>query len=224
MPAWSTILLFVITSSVVVITPGPAVLYIIACSLAHGQRGGVISVMGTATGNLLHAGATTLGISALLVSSALAFRAVQYCGATLLIYHGLRTVGAALFLDEKRHLLGASGADQALSPAVASPCPRLFVRGLLINLLNPVTMLFFYGVLPQFVEPSSGPVASQMLFLGSLYAVLGFGHGSLYAFLAAPWSRWLQGHARCWRLLHGLLGSLYIGLGLCMACAGVDKV
>ena len=85
-------------------------------------------------------------------------------------------------------------------------------------------MLFFYAVLPQFVEPSSGPVASQMLFLGSLYAVLGFGHGSLYAFLAAPWSRWLQGHAWCWRPLHGLLGSLYIGLGLCMACAGVDKV
>jgi threonine/homoserine/homoserine lactone efflux protein len=224
MPAWSSILLFVMTAAVRVITPGPAVLYIIACSLAHGQRAGVISVMGTATGNLLHAGATTLGISALLVSSALAFGAVRYCGATLLIYHGLRTVGAALFLDEKRHLLGTSGADQALSLAVASPCPRLFVRGILINLLNPVTTLFFYAVLPQFVEPSSGPVAGQMLFLGSLYAVLGFGLGSLYAFLAATGSRWLQRHAWCWRPLHGFLGSLYIGLGLLTACAGVDKV
>jgi threonine/homoserine/homoserine lactone efflux protein len=79
----------------------------------------------------------------------------------------------------------------------------------------------FYAVLPQFVEPSSGPVASQLLLLGSLYAVLGFGHGSLMRFWRLL-GRWLRGMVLA--PLHGLLGSLYIGLGLCMACAGADKV
>jgi threonine/homoserine/homoserine lactone efflux protein len=224
MPAWSSLLLFVMTASVVVMTPGPAVLYIIACSLAHGQRAGVISVMGTATGNLLHAGATTLGISALLASSALAFGAVQYCGAAFLLYHGLRTVGAALFLDPGRHLLGASGAGQEFPLPAASPSPRLFVQGILINLLNPMTTLFFCAVLPQFVEPSRGPVAGQMLVLGGLYVVLSLGNGSLYALLASALSRWLRGHPWCWRPVYGLLGSLYIGLGLWTACAGADRV
>jgi threonine/homoserine/homoserine lactone efflux protein len=223
MPAWSSIILFVMTASVLVITPGPAVLYIIACSLAHGRRAGVVSAMGTATGNLLHAGATTLGISAVLASSALAFGAVQYCGAAFLIYHGLRTIGAAVLLDQKWYPFGAPGAAQQCPQPAARPGLGLFVQGVLVNLLNPVNTLFFCAVLPQFIEPLSGPVVGQMLFLGGLYVVLGLGNGSLYALLAGTLSRWLQGHAWYWRLLYGLIGSLYIGLGLVTACAGMNK-
>jgi threonine/homoserine/homoserine lactone efflux protein len=224
MPAWSSILLFGMIASMLVVTPGPAVLYIITCSLAHGRRAGVISAVGTATGNLLHAVATTLGISALLASSALAFGVVQYVGAAFLIYHGLRTIGAAVLLYQSRHPFGASVAGQECPVLASRPLSRLFVQGVLVNLLNPVTMLFFCAVLPQFVDPASGTVGGQILFFGCLYVVLGLGNGSLYALLAGTLSGWLQEHIWCLRTLHGLIGSMYVALGLSTALAGIDKV
>ena len=223
MPAWSSLLLFSMAAAARIITPGPAVLYIIACSLAHRRRAGVIAAMGTATGNLLHAVATTLGLSALLTSSALAFSVMQYCGAALLISQGLCKVAAVVRYDQGRQLLAATGTTQALPLPATRWGLRLFIQGVLVSLLNPVTLLFFCAILPQFVAPASGPVAAQMLVLGGVYVVLHLGNGSVYALLAGTWSRWLQGHAWCWRPLHGLIGGLYMGLGFVMACAGVDK-
>jgi threonine/homoserine/homoserine lactone efflux protein len=206
MPAGSRIILFVTTVSLLLITPGPAVLYIIASSLAHGRQAGLISALGTSTGNLLHAVATTLGLSALLASSALAFGAVQYVGAAFLIYCGLRTFKAPV-------------ASQEITMLASKPLPRLFFQGVLVNLLNPVTTLFFCAVLPHFIDPVSGPVGAQMLWLGCLYVVLGLCNGSLYALLAGTLSRWLKEHVWCWRILHWLIASVYIVLGLSTAFA-----
>jgi threonine/homoserine/homoserine lactone efflux protein len=120
MPAsWSRVILFVSTVSLLLVTPGPAVLYIIASSLEHGRRAGLISALGTGTGNLLHAVATTLGVSALLTSSALAFGAVQYVGAVFLIYRALRTFGAPV-------------ADQEITTFVFRPLPWFFLQGVLV--------------------------------------------------------------------------------------------
>jgi threonine/homoserine/homoserine lactone efflux protein len=132
MPAWSSILLFVMTASVVVMTPGqrcissPAVWH---TGNGRGDRG-----HGHSHGNLLHAGATTLGISALLVSSALALGAVQYCGAALLLYHGLHSRDGLVCRPEAAP--AGSVRDRAGVLAVASPCPQL-LSGILINLPIP---------------------------------------------------------------------------------------
>jgi threonine/homoserine/homoserine lactone efflux protein len=208
MPAWSSILLFVMTASMLLVTPGPAVLYTIDCSLAHGRRAGLIAALGTVTGGLLHAVAAILGISALLASSALAFGVVQYIGAAFLIYRGLRTFVAPV-------------AGQEITMPAVRPLPQLFVQGAMVSLLNPVMVLLFYAVLPQFVDPASGAVTGQILFFACLYGALGLCNGSLYALLAGTLHRWLTGHAWCWRPLHCLIGSLYMALGLSTALAGM---
>jgi threonine/homoserine/homoserine lactone efflux protein len=211
MPAWSSFSLFVMTAATLLVTPGPAVLYIVDCSLAYGRRAGLVSALGTAAGYLLYAVATTLGISAVLTSSAVALRVVQYIGAACLIYHGLRTFVAPVGGQEStRH--------------ASRRFPRLFVQGILVTLCNPVTALFFCAVLPRFVDLASGAVAWQMLWLGCLYVVMGLCNGSLYALLAGTLSHWRQGHGWYWRTLHCLIGSLYIALGLSTALARVGKM
>jgi threonine/homoserine/homoserine lactone efflux protein len=93
-----------------------------------------------------------------------------------------------------------------------------------VNLLNPVTTLFFSAVLPHFIDPVSGPVGAQMLWFGCLYVVLGLCNGSLYALLAGTLSRWLKEHVWCWRTLHCLIASVYIVLGLSTAFAVMARV
>src|SRR5258708_5943672 len=147
MPALSTIALFLLAALGLLLIPGPSVLYILTHSVAQGKRAGLASVLGIELAGLIHAIAAALGLSALLLTSALAFSIVKYLGAAYLIYQGVPTLVAR----EERQQTAA--APQSLS--------QLLTRGFLVNLLNPKTALFFYAFLPQFVNPARGAVAGQ---------------------------------------------------------------
>jgi threonine/homoserine/homoserine lactone efflux protein len=168
MPDPSTLLLFAGAALALIVIPGPAVLYILAQSVEHGRQAGVVSAIGVAAGGLVHIVAAAVGISALVVSSAVAFSIVKYAGAAYLLYLGIRRL-----LDR-----GADGEDAV--PSEARPL-RIFRRGVIVNVLNPKTALFFLAFLPQFVDPARGAVLPQILVLGTLFVLLALLSDSLYA-------------------------------------------
>jgi len=135
------IVYFVPAALVVLLVPGPAVLYISTKSLAEGKRAGLVSVLGVQLADLTHALFAAAGLSAILLTSSLAFDAVKFLGAGYLIYLGLRSI------------LSREDRSAAQSLPVRTEPSKVFVNGFLVDLLNPKTALFFYAFLPQFVSP-----------------------------------------------------------------------
>src|SRR6516164_5907554 len=135
--------IFLGASLALLLTPGPAVFYIVSRSIEQGRAAGLVSVMGICTGTLVHVVAATLGLSALLVSSAVAFSIVRYAGAAYLVGLGLQTL-----LRPQPPPTGV--------PIERADLRRVFTQGVIVNVLNPHTALFFFAFLPQFVNPSSG--------------------------------------------------------------------
>jgi threonine/homoserine/homoserine lactone efflux protein len=207
MPETSHLYLFVATALVLLLTPGPAVLYVIARSVNQGRLAGVVSVLGLEVGTLFHVGAAALGISALLVSSALAFSVVKYLGAAYLIYLGIRKL---LAREEVRE-------DEVKR---RESLKRVFWEGVVVNVLNPKTALFFFAFLPQFVSPSKSNVTSQTLFLGCLFVVLATLSDGVYALLAGSVGHWLKDSRRFVKGERYFAGSVYIGLGVTTALSG----
>lgn len=210
MPDLTHLPLFIFASVVLLLTPGPAVLYIVARSVDQGRRAGLVSVCAIETGNFVHVIAATLGLSALLLSSALAFTVVKYLGAAYLVYLGLRK----LFTRETVQA-GSNSQPQSLR--------RIFSQGVLVAALNPKTALFFVAFLPQFANPSQGAIAGQMLVLGSLFVMLAVISDSMYALLAGTIGQWLKGSRSALRADRYLVGGVYIGLGLTAAFADIRR-
>lgn len=210
MPEPSTLALFFVAAMVLLITPGPAVLFIITRSVDQGRTAGIVSALGLGIGTLFHVGAAALGLSALLVSSALAFSVVKYLGAAYLIYLGIRK----LLAREK---------PQAHEVMERRKLSRLFGQGVVVNLLNPKTALFFLAFLPQFVDVSKGAVTTQILTLGLIFTVLGIFSDGLYALLAGTIGEWLKGSARFLRAERYFAGTVYIGLGVTTAFSGSNR-
>ncbi len=176
--------------------PGPAVLYIVVQSAEQGRRVGLASVAGIHLGTLVHVAAATVGLSALIVASALAFSVVKYAGAAYLVYLGVRKL-----LERD---------TQAAVERRTEPLRRAFVRGVVVNVLNPKTALFFLAFLPQFVNADRGGVWSQALVLGLVFIGLGLVSDSLYALAAGTVGDLLR---RRRRFLRYGSGVVYIGLG-----------
>lgn len=206
MPDLTHLPLFIFASVVLLVTPGPAVLYIIARSMDQGRGAGLVSVCAIEVGNFVHVIAATLGLSALLLSSALAFSIVKYLGAGYLIYLGLRK----LFSGEGR---------QSSSKSQPETLRRIFSQGVVVATLNPKTALFFVAFLPQFVDPSQGLIAGQMLVLGCIFIMLAVVSDGFYALVAGTAGRWLRDSASVMRAQRYVVGSVYIGLGLAAALA-----
>jgi threonine/homoserine/homoserine lactone efflux protein len=210
-PGAANLGLFVSAALVLLLIPGPAVLYIVGRSIEQGRRAGLVSLLGIHVATLIHVVAAALGLSAVLASSALAFGVVKYAGAAYLIWLGLRKIFGGI---------GASGVDVA-SPGHGSA--RLFRDGFVVNLLNPKTALFFLAFLPQFVEVGCGHVATQIAFLGLLFTLLGLATDGCYALAAGTAGDWLK-RSRGWlRFERYVSGALFIGLGLTAAVAGNQK-
>src|ERR687885_2098316 len=155
MPDWSKLSLFISVTVALVFMPGPNTLYIIARSVNQGRVAGVVSSLGVQAGSLVHIAAAALGLSALLLSSALTFGVVKYAGAAYLIYLGVKT------------LLTKEEAGRAREVREAS-LGRVFYQGVVVNLLNPKTALFFFAFLPQFIDPARGRVGAQIISLGAI--------------------------------------------------------
>ena len=199
---------FAAAGFLLLLVPGPAVLYIVGRSVEQGRVAGVISVLGITTGTLVHVTAAVVGLSALITSSVLAFSVVKYAGAAYLIYIGVR------------RLLSRSD-----PPAEAVNLPRrslwrLYSDGFIVNLLNPKTALFFLAFLPQWVDAAKGGVPSQIAFLGLLFAGMGLFSDSTYALLAGTAGSWMRRRRGFLKAERYVTGGVFIGLGLTAAIAG----
>ena len=177
-PSHSSLLVFVSAALVLLAIPGPAVLYVTSRSIGLGRSAGLVSALGIGVGTLVHVAAAAVGLSALLMSSAAAFSVVKYLGAAYLIYLGVQKLRREESLD-----LSQKAPRVKLS--------RVFGQGIIVNILNPKTALFFFAFLPQFVDASRGNVALQILFLGTLFAGMGVMSDSLWAFFAGTVARHL---------------------------------
>jgi threonine/homoserine/homoserine lactone efflux protein len=204
----STLPVFLLAALILLLTPGPAVLYIVARSLDQGRVAGLVSVLSVEVGNFMHVLAATLGLSALLVSSALAFTVVKYLGAAYLVYLGLRRL---LARDEPAAAVRVE--RQSLR--------RIFGQGVVVATLNPKTALFFLAFLPQFVEPARGAVPLQFLLLGSLFVLLAIFTDGLYALAAGTVGGWLKGGRGVMRAERYVIGGVYVGLGVAAAVGHV---
>ena len=196
--------MFLLAALILLLTPGPAVLYIIARSMDQGRLAGFVSVLSIETGNSVHVLAATLGLSALLLSSALAFSVVKYLGAAYLIYLGIR-----------RLLTRAQ--DHEIASLQRQSLRRIYSQGVLVATLNPKTALFFLAFLPQFVDPSTGSVALQLLTLGGMFVMMAIVTDSMYALLSSTAGGWLKRNRSFLSAERYIVGSVYIGLGVTAA-------
>jgi threonine/homoserine/homoserine lactone efflux protein len=183
------------------------VLYIVARSMHQGRKAGLASVLGIETANLMHAMAAALGLSAILLSSALAYDITKYLGAAYLIYLGIRKL---LAREEEAQQIG-------LKP---ESLRRIYTQGLVVNLLNPKTALFFFAFLPQFVDPSHGIVTLQIFWLGILFVGMAILTDTAYALLSSSLAHRLKSTRGSLRAQRYIAGMVYLGLGITTALSG----
>ena len=213
MPDATTFALFAAACLAFLAIPGPSVFYIVTRSLVQGRRAGVTSMLGVQAGGMVHVVAAAVGVSALIASSAAAFAVVKYAGAAYLVFLGMRK------------LLGRDGGEAELEVESLGErsTAHLFTHGVIVNVLNPKTALFFLAFLPQFVDPSAGPVAPQMLVLGTMLVGLGVLSDGTYALLAAGAGNRLRRAVATRRRLEKLSGGVFVGLGVIAALAGEPR-
>jgi threonine/homoserine/homoserine lactone efflux protein len=202
-PDASTLLLFTVASLALLAVPGPAVIYLVTRSVSQGRTAGLVSVLGVETGTFAYAIAAAAGLTGLVAASETGFTIVRFAGAAYLVYLGVR------------RLLERGGVE-AVVPSARS---RLFLRGLLVQLLNPKIAVFFLAFLPQFVDPDRGSVVVQTLILGSLFTVLAILGDGAYVLAADAVSGRLR-RGRGLQRLARLSGGVYIGLGVTAALSG----
>jgi threonine/homoserine/homoserine lactone efflux protein len=197
-------LLFFVAALLLAITPGPGIFYVLARSLAGGRREGILSSFGTFVGGLFHVLAAALGVSAILAASALAFHTVKYAGAAYLVWLGIR-------------MIRTRNAEMAVS--ASQPSQGAFRQGILTEVLNPKTALFFLSFIPQFVAPERSHVFLQFVVLGVLCVLLNTAADLLVVVLAAPLERKLKNSARFRRGQRTASGLGMITLGAYVALA-----
>jgi threonine/homoserine/homoserine lactone efflux protein len=209
MPTPGTLGLFAAAALALLIVPGPSVLYIVTRSASQGRRAGLVSVLGIHTGSVVHVVAAATGLSALLLASATAFEAVKFAGAAYLVWIGIT------------RLLGRGDKDERTS-APPMPMRRVYGQGLVVNVLNPKTALFFVAFLPQFVDPGRGPLVAQVLVLGLCFIALGLVSDSTYAVVAgtiAPRLRQRTGSRSGPGFGERASGAVFVALGVVAALA-----
>lgn len=201
----STVLALIVASVALALLPGPSSMLVLSRSLAGGRRVGLATCMGSLVGSsgvVLLAG---LGLSALLLASDVAFGIVKIAGGLYLIYLGVRT------LLERNRLL---------TPTVAPITPRqAFVQGVLTDLLNPKTALFFTAFLPQFIHYERGLVTLQFILLGFITVAILVIYAIILAFSASSLRAWLLQHPSFALWQSRVVGCLFVGLGLRLALA-----
>jgi threonine/homoserine/homoserine lactone efflux protein len=198
--------LFSLAALALIVVPGPAVLYIVAQSIDGGRTAGLLSALGVAVGGLVHATAAAIGLSALLLSSATAFTVVKLAGAAYLIGLGLYTL-----LVRKEDAGEAVRSERRLR--------RSFVQGVVVNVLNPKTALFFIAFLPQFVDRDAGSAAAQLLVLGLVFVGLAVVSDSVWALAAGTAASRLRASSRFLAVRRYVSGSVFVGLGAVTALA-----
>jgi threonine/homoserine/homoserine lactone efflux protein len=204
MPDASTLILFAGASLALLAVPGPAVVYVVTRSVAQGRRAGLVSVLGIETGTFAYALAAAAGLTGLIAASRTGFDILKYAGAVYLVYLGVR------------RLLGRDR-DEGTSATGGS---QLFLRGVLVQLLNPKIAIFFLAFLPQFVSGSGGSAALKTFVLGTLFTMLAVLSDGAWVLLAGALGARLRRQGRAGHSLRRLSAGVYIGLGVAAAVAG----
>ena len=203
MPSLTTLALFAASTLALLAVPGPSVLYVVARTVEQGRTAGLISVLGLETGALIHVAAAAAGLSALVASSPTAFAVLRYGGAAYLLWLGVRTLRR-----------GRTGGQEQL---VDASHVRMFRDGVMVDLLNPKTALFFLAFLPGFVHAGAGPVALQVAIFGLVFVGLAALTDGAYALATARMSRRVRRGRRLARVSAGSYGVLGV---LALAGAG----
>jgi threonine/homoserine/homoserine lactone efflux protein len=203
-PSSSTYAVFLATAIVLLLIPGPAVLYVVTRSIEMGRSGGLASVAGITTGTVAYVALATAGLSSLVLASTAAFDVVKYVGA------------AYLFLLGMRRLLGR-GLEQPGEEPVPRTRRRAYAQGIVVNLTNPKTIVFIFAFLPQFVDPNSPHPGLQVLALGLSFALLGFLSDSMWAVAAGTVADRLRGSTGIAWVQRWIGGGVLVGLGILAA-------
>lgn len=187
-----------------VFIPGPATLLTVARATTSGTTVGIATGAGITVGDIIHTLFAVVGISAIIAASATLFGIIKYAGAAYLIYLGIKA------LREKVPSMPGQGLAR-LSPG------RAFRQAVLAEVLNPKTALFFLAFLPQFVRPENGAVFLQLLVLGALFSLIGFGGTLVFALGAGGMGNFLRRHPAVLKWQGKIVGGIYCGLGLRLA-------
>ncbi len=208
MPELHSLILFILTALVLLVTPGPAVLFVVTRTLQQGRTAGLISVLGLCCGGLIHVLAAVFGLSALLASSAAAFTIVKFSGAAYLLFLGFKT-------------LLSSGDSTGKLEVPSRSFLRLFIDGFIVNVLNPKTAIFFLAFLPQFVSPAEqDTVRTQLAILGFIFIFLALITDGLYAMMAGSFRALLARQPRVVRYQRYFSAAVYFGLSISTTLSG----
>lgn len=204
MPDSRSLLVFIGAGLLLNITPGPDVLYIVGRSIGQGRRAGLVSVLGISTGCLFHVASAALGLSALMLAIPAAYDVVRYAGAAYLVWLGVRAIAS-------------TSSPLRIQRPEAVPLGRVFRQGMLTNVFNPKVALFFLAFLPQFADPTRGPVPFQIAMLGLIFIANGAVICVVYA-VAASWiGEWLSTRYGIAAWLNRAMGALFVSLGVRLA-------
>ena len=203
------LLAFSATAFVIIVVPGPSVLFVFGRALGLGRAAGVATVVGNTAGVYMQVLGVAFGIGALVERSVLAFTVLKLAGAAYLIYLGVQAI------RHRRSLVAALAA-----PIERKPVARITLDGFLVGATNPKTVVFLAAILPQFVDRPAGNVPLQILLLGAIFAAIALASDSTWALAAGTARAWLARSPRRLELLGGTSGLVMIGLGTALALSG----
>jgi threonine/homoserine/homoserine lactone efflux protein len=210
MPSGAHLLAFTLAALLLIVVPGPSVLFVVSRALAYGRRTALITVAGNAAGSFVLAAAVAIGVGAIVATSAIAYTAVKLAGAAYLVYLGIRAFRhrralREAFAERGTRLIGTS---------------RTWWEGFVVGVTNPKGAVFFAAVLPQFVDRGAGQVSLQMLVLGAIFAVLALASDGAWGVAAGAVRDWFGRSTRRLELVGGAAGLTMVGLGLGLAVTG----
>jgi threonine/homoserine/homoserine lactone efflux protein len=207
MPSTPTLASFALAATALILLPGPAMLFLISRGIGHGSRRlAVTSMAGIETATVVMVVATAFGLSAVISSSVIAFSVVKYAGAAYLVWLAIRE------FRSKGHF--------ALDRAPVTNSRRAFADAFLVGISNPKTAVFFVAFFPQFLHRESGPIWSQVLVRGAIFALIGTVFDSIYALSAGSLGQWLGRHPRAVERQKYVSGSIFLAMGGAAALTG----
>ncbi len=197
-------LVFLLTSSVIILTPGQDMILVMSRSISQGQRAGIMTALGVSVGLLGHTLLASMGLGALLLASENLFDLIKWIGAGYLIYIGYQ------LLTSKDHTMSMRELSKI-------SYKKMFIQGALSNLSNPKIAIFYFSYLPQFIIPNHGNHATQLLILGVTFALLTFIIKGPIGYISGMLSDWIQTRPSVLKYVHRTSGVILIGLGLKLA-------
>ena len=200
---------FVLIAVVLILVPGPSVLFVVTRSLTLGRGAGVATVVGNAAGVYVQVVAVAFGLGTLVQESIAVFTVIKLAGAAYLVYLGVQTF---------RHRRSLAAALYA--PVEPKVLRRILADGFVVGMFNPKVIVFFMAVLPRFVDRSAGSVPVQLLALGAIFCAIAVICDSIWALLAGAARTWLVSSPRRLAAIGGSGGLAMIGLGSGLAVSG----